>query len=344
MVRWLELKKDTKYDDVVISSRIRLARNLLKFKFTNNIDSIQAKEVADKIIKAIEIIDNNEFTVVSMKDIDSIDRRVLMEEHLVSPELIKNKDISYYIISKNNTINLMINEEDHLRLQVILPGFDLYKAHDMSNELDLKLEKYLDFAFDKNFGYLTACPTNTGTGMRASVMLHLPALKISNYIQGLTDSLSKLGLTIRGVYGEGSKALGDMFQISNQKTLGFTEQEVIDKLENISHRIISNERESRVDLLNKRPDFIKDKIYRALGTLKYARVINANEALENLSYLRMGISLDLYKKLSFDKITNLMFSIQKYNILKYKYSLKSFENEDVLRANYIRNFFETEER
>ncbi len=344
MVRWLELKKDTDYDDVIISSRIRLARNLIKFKFTNNIDYKEAQEVADRFKKAIEIIDiDNDFSVVSMKDIDSIDRRVLIEEHLVSPELINNKDISYYIINKDNTINLMINEEDHLRLQVILPGFDLYKAYDMSNEIDLKLEKYLDFAFDRDFGYLTACPTNTGTGMRASIMLHLPALKMSNYLQGVMDSLGKLGLTIRGVYGEGSRALGDMFQISNQKTLGFTEQEVIDKLENVTCRIIDNERNSRKTLLEKKSDFIKDKIYRSLGVLKYSRIINSNEALENLSYLRMGVSLGLYDKLNFVQITNLMLSVQKYNILKYKYYLHSFKDEDVLRANYIRNFFEKEE-
>ncbi|MDL2310929.1 protein arginine kinase, partial [Peptostreptococcaceae bacterium OttesenSCG-928-C18] len=323
---------------------IRLARNLFNFNFTNSIDAVQAKEVANKFINAIETIDGENFVVVSMKDIDSIDRRVLMEEHLVSPELIKNKDISYYIINKENTVNLMINEEDHLRLQVILPEFDLHRAYDMANKVDLKLEEYIDFAFDKDFGYLTACPTNTGTGMRASAMLHLPALKISNYIQGLMDSLGKLGITIRGVYGEGSKALGDMFQISNQKTLGFKEQDVITKLENICCKIIENEREARIDLLSKKSDFIKDKVYRSLGILKYARVINSNEALENLSYLRMGISQGLYNKLDFDKITNLMFSIQKYNILKYKYFLKSFEDEDVLRAKYIRDFFEMEER
>lgn len=174
-------------------------------------------------------------------------------------------------------------------------------------------------------------------------MLHLPALKIRNYLQGIIDSLAKLGLTIRGVYGEGSDGLGDMFQISNQKTLGFSEIEVIDKLENIVIKIIERERNTRRDLLNQKTNYLKDKVYRALGILKNARIISDKEALENLSFLRMGIDLGLYKGLNYNQITNLMLSVQKYNILKYKYSLKSFEEENVLRADYIRDFFEQEE-
>lgn len=344
MVRWLELKKDTEYDDVVISSRIRLARNLTKFKFPNSLNNEEAKEVSDIFIKTVNNIDNeNKFTVISLKEIDSIDRRVLMEEHLISPELIKNKDISYYIINEKNFLNLMINEEDHLRLQVLLPGFELYKAFEIAKDTDNKLEENINFAFDKDFGYLTSCPTNTGTGMRASVMLHLPALKLGNYLQGIIDSLTKLGLTIRGVYGEGSDALGDMFQISNQRTLGFSEIEVIDKLENIAIKIIEKERKTRRDLLSQKTNYLKDKVYRALGILKYARIISDREALKNLSFLRMGIDLGLYRGLNYNQITNLMLSVQKYNILKYKYSLKSFEEENVLRADYIRNFFEQED-
>lgn len=344
MAKWLELQENNEYNDVVISSRIRLARNLGKFKFPSYISSEDANKVFNTFAEAINRIDKNkDFSLVSMNDLDLIDSNVLMEEHIISPELIKNRKISHYIINKNNLINLMINEEDHMRLQILLPELDLYKAYEMADELDRKLEKEVDFAFNSKFGYLTSCPTNTGTGMRASVMLVLPALQISNYIDGFKDSLGKLGITIRGVYGEGSEALGNMYQISNQKTLGFSEEEVIDKLDNIVLKVIEKERETRISLLNNKTDFIEDKIYRAFGILKYSRIISDREALSHLSFLRMGISLNLYNGLNFNQITDLMLSIQKNNILRYKKFLNSSESENALRANFIRDYFEKEE-
>lgn len=344
MAKWLELQENKEYNDVVISSRIRLARNLENFKFPGYISDEDAIKVFNTFAKAIDKIDKDkEFSLVSMNDLDLIDSNVLMEEHIISPELIKNRNISHYIISKNNLINLMINEEDHMRLQVLLPELDLYKAYEMADKFDKKLEKEVDFAFSSKFGYLTSCPTNTGTGMRASVMLVLPALQLSNYIDGFKDSLSKLGITIRGVYGEGSEALGNMYQISNQKTLGFSEEEVIDKLENIVLKVIDKERETRIRLLSSKTDFIEDKIFRAFGILKYSRMISDREALSHLSFLRMGISLNLYDGLSFNQITDLMLSIQKNNILRYRNFLNSNEDENTLRAKFIRDYFEKEE-
>ncbi len=344
MAKWLKLQENHEYNDVVISSRIRLARNLEKFKFPSYISNEDAASVFKVFAEAINKIDSNkEFSLVSMKDLDLIDSNVLMEEHIISPELIKNRNISHYIINKNNLINLMINEEDHMRLQILLPELDLYKAYEMADELDRKLEKEIDFAYNSKFGYLTSCPTNTGTGMRASVMLVLPALQFSNYIDGFKDSLGKLGITIRGVYGEGSEALGNMYQISNQKTLGFSEEEVIDKLENIVLKVIDKERETRIRLLSSKTDFIEDKIFRAFGTLKYSRIISDREALSHLSFLRMGISLNLYKGLSFNQITDLMLSIQKNNMIRYGKFLNSNENDNTLRAKFIRDYFEKEE-
>lgn len=344
MAKWLELKNSTEYDDTVISSRIRLARNLFVFKFPKYISKDEAKDVSDIIINAINRIDpDEEFSINAIKNLNSLDKRVLVEEHIISSELVDNQDISYYITNEKNNINLMINEEDHLRIQVLYPGFELYEGYELARELDDKLEKYLSFAFDMDFGYLTSCPTNAGTGMRASSMLHLPGLKYSGLIEGFKDSLGKLGIAVRGVYGEGSVAIGDMYQISNQKTIGFSEMEIIDKLDNIIIKIIHEERNARLRLMEEKSNFIKDKIFRALGILKYSRIIDSIEALNNLSLVRMGIYLNLYNKLSYEKITNLMFAVQKFNILKYKNSIRSARDENILRADFIRNFFEREE-
>lgn len=333
------------YEDIVISSRVRLARNIKDHRFPHLLKDEESKEIIDLFQKAMEKIDEKkEFTFQRMNEINSVGRRMLMEEHLVSPELNKNKDISAYFLHKDRKVNLLINEEDHLRLQVIDEDFSLRDNLNRAREMETALEKEINFAFDDKYGYLTTCPTNVGTGLRASIMVHLPALREADYMEGLQDSLNKLGITVRGFYGEGSKASGDLYQISNQQTLGISEQMLVDKIENIAHRIVMNERNVRLRTLEKHPVEIKDKVFRALGVLKYARQIEEEEAFQCLSNLRLGIDLGLYRGLKFKEINEMTKKVQKYTILNYKYDLKSYKEENVIRADWIRDYIKKEER
>ena len=336
--------KYDEYEDIVISSRIRLARNIKNHRFPHLLKGEESEEIIALFKNAMETVDSNkEFTFQKMSEINSVGRRVLMEEHLVSPELNKNKDISAYFLHKDRKINLLINEEDHLRLQVINDDFSLSDNLSKAIELDNALEKEIHFAFDEKYGYLTTCPTNVGTGLRASIMVHLPALREADYMEGLQDSLNKLGITVRGFYGEGSNASGDLYQISNQQTLGINEQMLVDKIENITHRIVMNERNVRVRTLEKHPIKVKDKVFRSLGILKYSRQIDDEEAFECLSNLRLGIDLGLYRGLNFKQINEMMKKVQKYTILNYKYDLRSYKEENVIRADWIRDYFSKEE-
>lgn len=343
MVKSME-NKMIEYEDIVISSRIRLARNIKNHRFPHLLDGKESKDILEIFKNAMEKIDKDkDFSYHEMNKINNVGRRVLMEKHLVSPELIKNKDISAYIIHRDEKVNLLINEEDHLRLQVLSEEFSLNENLARAKEIEKGLEEELDFAFDEKYGYLTTCPTNVGTGMRASIMVHLPALKESDYMEGLQDSLNKLGITVRGVYGEGSRATGDLYQISNQQTLGINEQMLVDKIENIVYRIVMNERNVRKRLLEKHPNQLKDKIFRSLGILKYAREISDEEAIQCLSNLRLGVDLGIYRGLSFKQITRMTKEVQKYTILNYKYNLRSYKDENVIRADWIREFITKEE-
>lgn len=336
--------KYDEYEDIVISSRIRLARNIKNHRFPHLLKGEESEEIIALFKNAMETVDSNkEFTFQKMSEINSVGRRVLMEEHLVSPELNKNKDISAYFLHKDRKINLLINEEDHLRLQVINDDFSLSENLSKALELDNALEKEIHFAFDEKYGYLTTCPTNVGTGLRASIMVHLPALREADYMEGLQDSLNKLGITVRGFYGEGSNASGDLYQISNQQTLGINEQMLVDKIENITHRIVMNERNVRARTLEKHPIKVKDKVFRSLGILKYSRQIDDEEAFQCLSNLRLGIDLGLYRGLNFKQINEMMRKVQKYTILNYKYDLRSYKEENVIRADWIRDYFSKEE-
>lgn len=342
MVNWIS--NDTSQEDVIISSRIRLARNIKNHRFPHAFQEGEADAI-DSLFRetAEDLFEKDHYHHVFMRDLDLVGRRVLMENHLISPELIKNKNFSSFILSEDEKINLMINEEDHLRLQVLLPGMELQKAYEIAAELDTKLEEKIEFAFDEHFGYLTACPTNTGTGMRASVMAHLPGLNKSGLIPGLSDSLNKIGLAVRGLHGEGSEALGDLFQISNQKTLGMTEAQVIEKLEPIVYRIVTNERQIRNTSKRFSEIEVEDAVFRALGTLKFARKITDKEALQCLSTLRAGIHLGIYQGLTSSQVLTLMFSTQKYNIIQYKKKHQLNKSEDAVRADYLIDFFNKEE-
>ncbi len=338
MVEWNYGKAP--YKDVVISTRMRLARNVKGHRFPNALDQKEADKVDHLIHEASKTLEGHDYRHVFVNTLSPLRRQVLMENHIISPELIKNSKTSSFVLREDEQVNLMINEEDHLRLQVLKPGFQLQNAYRTAMEVDEVLERSVDFAYHIDYGYLTACPTNTGTGMRASVMLHLPATFHAGLMTGLVDSLAKLGVTVRGVYGEGSEALGDMYQLSNQKTLGVSEDQTLEKMTSVIHRVISNERRLRRQFLEQNQIMMEDQIYRAYGMLTNARQLEEKEALRALSFLRVGIDLDLIEGLDLEKVSGLMFSVQKNNILMYGRLNQLQDDERVIRAGYVREFFE----
>lgn len=330
-------------EDVVISTRIRLARNIKGIKFTNSFSTEEAESVNKMISEAVEKLYPGEFNHLNLRDIKDYSK-VLMENHLISPEMIKNIEFSAFCLSQDESVNILINEEDHLRLQVLKPGQAELSAFNRAISIAKNLESEIDFSYHREFGYLTSCPTNTGTGLRASVMMHLPALKHSGNMPGLIDSLGKLGLTVRGIYGENSTSEGDIFQISNQRTLGMEEVDVIYKLRLLVNKIIENERQERDRFLRNYNEQFRDRVFRSLGTLKYAKLLPEQEALTCLSFIRVGICQKIYEGLNIQKVTDLMFNVQKNNILKYKSDANLIGSEDSVRSEYISNYFKEVER
>ncbi|MCG4586447.1 ATP--guanido phosphotransferase, partial [Anaerosalibacter bizertensis] len=237
-------------DDVVISSRVRIARNIEDVRFPQAARKEESEKVTKDILEAVKNSNKNDnYKFFEIGRLSSLDKNVFIEKHLISPNLIQKPDMSSFLLRDDEKVTIMINEEDHLRLQILLPGLNLEEGWKLCSSIDDGLEEYLDYAFDEKFGYLTSCPTNTGTGLRASVMLHLPSLVLTGYANNIFQAVSQIGLTVRGLYGEGTKALGNIFQISNQTTLGETEEEIIQKLKNVVIQIINKEREIRENLL-----------------------------------------------------------------------------------------------
>lgn len=283
-------------NDIVISTRIRLARNLDRVPFPNALKD--KKETTQKIKDAVFKSNSALAGLFTETDLDSLpktEREALEEEHLISPQMINGTGQSV-LISKDQTMSIMLMEEDHIRLQVILGGFALDEAWETANRVDDVMEESLGYAFDETFGYLTACPTNAGTGLRASVMMHLPALTMTKNMGRITTAANNLGLAVRGLYGEGSKSYGNLYQISNQVTMGVSEQEIIDKLKNIVNQIIDLEKQARETLSQNNKDTVADQLYRAYGILKYARAISSTEAKSLLSLVILGRNMGILPK------------------------------------------------
>jgi len=256
---------------------------------------------------------------------------------MVSKELLIGADNKAVAISDREIISIMINEEDHLRIQVIQSGLNLAQTWDVIDMIDSELGTTLNYAYSGDFGYLTACPTNTGTGMRASVMLHLPALVITKQINRVIQAISKLNLTARGLYGEGTQASGNFFQISNQITMGHLETEVVDNLTRVIKQIITHEQNARKQLIASNKTELEDRIYRAYGTLKNAHIISSNETVELLSMVRMGVDMEMVKDLSIDAINQLFISIQPAHLQKMEGKALSAQQRDAKRAELIRS-------
>jgi protein arginine kinase len=338
MLKWYEqIVPDS---DVVISSRIRLARNLEDKPFAAKLDDMQARELVEEVKGITPLLSEKDNTrkyyACNVSTLSEIDKTAMVERHIVSPLLAEKNQDTGLILSDDETISIMINEEDHLRIQAIVGGMNLEKAYEEANRIDDIAYEKLKFAFDEQYGYLTSCPTNMGTGMRASCMVFLPALSSARLIQKLIEEVGKYGVTIRGIYGEGTKSLGSIYQISNQKTLGISETEIIENLKNIVAQVVKQERKRREYMLSVNSDEIEDQVYRAYGILKYARQITSENAMTLLSQLKFGADCDI---ISFDRefnIHKLMMGVQpgslQWNLGKNVGSL----SRDQSRAEYIR--------
>jgi len=291
-------------------------------------------ELARKAILGSNTILSTQFTEYEMKKLTPLDRQALVEKHLISPDLSQNIKTGYALIKDDNTVSIMVNEEDHLRIQCILPGLKLDESWDMADKIDDLIEETIDYAYDEKIGYLTSCPTNVGTGIRASVMVHLPALTITGQISNILNSVSKIGMAVRGIYGEGTQALGDIYQISNQVTLGQSEKEIIENIEGVAKQIISSERRAREELYKKQRVQIEDRVGRAFGILSHAKVMSTKEYMTLMSDVRLGIVLGILS-VDLDKLDRLTTQIQPANLQKiYGMQLNPYER-DVKRAEYV---------
>lgn len=329
------MKASGAHSDIVISTRIRLARNLKGFRYPLIFSDEEAKKVDDLVTQAFRQV-SNEFSHFNIKEMPALQRQILVEKHLISPLLAKKEKYASVIISNDESISVMVNEEDHLRIQCLSPGLQLIETYEIANKLDSQIEQLLPYAFNDTFGYLTSCPTNVGTGLRASVMMHLPALSMMKQIKPLTQMLARLGMVVRGIYGEGSENLGNMYQISNQVTLGKSEYEIIDDLQNVVLQIIEQERNARQSLMRQSQIALEDRFYRSLGTLQYARIITSEEASTCLSNVRLGVDLGVIKDIPIQVLNECMILIQPGFVQQYAGTTLEPSERDVYRAKLIR--------
>lgn len=283
---------------VVISSRVRLARNLEDFPFPHVLGPEGAGQV-EKIVSPVltDIEGNIGLNYISLTELNSIERQVLIEKHLISPSLGGSTGARGVALAPDHRYAVMVNEEDHVRIQVLLPGNQLLETHRLATGLDDALEAKLDFAYRESQGYLTACPTNVGTGLRASVMVHLPGLVITKQVQQVLGALTRLGLDVRGLYGEGSQSSGHMFQVSNQITLGKSEEDILTHLDAVTGQIVEQELQARELLQVQMPMLLEDKVWRARGTLQNARLLSSEDAMRLLSHDRLGSDIGLLPKI-----------------------------------------------
>lgn len=332
-----------KEKDIILSSRIRLARNLKKYSFPNRSSSREKSEMIDDLRSKLDFLCGAGYDFYLMENLNEVELSVLHEEHLISRDHAENPADKALFLNNDKNISIMINEEDHLRIQILRSGLEFKDIWSKINKLDNQLDQRLEYAFSEKWGYLTSCPTNVGTGLRVSVMCHLPALVLSGRIDNILGAVGKFGLTVRGVAGEGSVSEAELFQISNQLTLGFTEAEIIEKLESIIQQIITEEKKSREFLLRNNYVKLKDNILRSLGVLKYAYQLEEAEALKYLSRIKFGQDTNLIEEsLDKDLFARLLFKIKDAHL---QYNFEDILDQEKLkmkRAEVIRNILNEE--
>jgi protein arginine kinase len=326
------------HDRIVMSSRVRLARNVKDAAFPGWAKKPERVRVLELIRPAVEgLPEMKEAFSETMDSLSALDKQILVERHLISREHAAKSAGSGLVLNRDETLCFMINEEDHLRMQALRPGLQLRQAWAAIDQADSALEKRLDYAFSPDMGYLTACPTNIGTGIRVSAMLHLPGLVLGEQINPIIQSVNKLGLAVRGLYGEGTEALGNVFQVSNQMTLGETETAIVERLEKVLAQIIEHEENARASLLEKKPKMVYNHIGRAYGILANAHSISSKETMNLLSLMRLGIDVALFPGVERSLVDELFILTQPAHLQKQHSEKLTAEERDLLRADMVRD-------
>lgn len=337
MTKWMESEGPLK--PYILSSRIRLARNFTTALFPVAMNAEMAnrlvREVRERVLEGSEGF-RQAYTLYETAGMSAHEKQLLLEKHLVSTEFVRGRLPGLLLLNGDESISIMVNEEDHLRLQSLLPGLQLYRAWEALDKVDNYIDEMMSYAFDDRLGYLTSCPTNVGTGLRASVMMHLPALAITGAMSRVLQAASQIGLAVRGLYGEGSGAYGNMFQISNQQTLGRSEKELIDTLNDVAGQIATEERNAREALVRDNETALEDRIWRSYGLLKHARILTTQEALERLSDLRLGIETGFFEDLDLHQVDELLFRIQPAFLQETAGRELAPDERDAYRASWVR--------
>lgn len=333
------MSREGKESDIVISTRVRIARNLMHQPFPMLATNQQSEEVLSKLR---EVLHDERMTLcgrlypILLSELNALEKEVLVEKHLISPNLAGESRSGAVFISEDESISLMVNEEDHLRIQCLYRGFQIQEAWERATAIDDIFESHVDFAFDAHRGFLTSCPTNVGTGLRASVMMHLPALVLTQQINRILQAVQQVGLTVRGIYGEGSEAMGNLFQISNQITLGQSEEEIIENLYGVVLQIIEHEKSARQKLLMDSKLRIVDRVMRSYGILAHAAIMDSKEAAQRLSDVRLGVDLKLIDTLTSQVLNELNVLTQPGFLQKVYGENLSPSERDMYRAKLIR--------
>ena len=330
------LRGEGPHHQIVISSRVRFARNLRDRAFPGWAKKTERTAILDLIRPRVEeLAEMQDSFSELLQDLSALEKQVLVERHLISREHAAKGVGSAVVMNRRQTLSIMINEEDHLRMQSIRSGLQLKQAFKLVDKVDSALESKLEFAYDQRLGYLTACPTNVGTGMRASAMLHLPGLVLSELINQVIQAVSKIGLAVRGLYGEGTEAMGNLFQISNQTTLGEKEDEIVSRLTKVIETIIGKEHDARQVLIQKKSNTLWDQIGRAYGVLTYAHAMSSKEALNLLSIIKLGVDLGTFPEDRRLPIDELFIDTQPAHLQKTSQQKLNAEERDHLRAQII---------
>lgn len=319
---------------IILTSRIRLARNITSYPFTDHLEKDQEEEITKKVHQVVDSWPDT-YTFYPLKQLPILSHLHFVEQQWISPGMANRTQEASFFLREDKEVSLMVLEEDHLRLQCILPGLALKESYQELLKVEKALDQQLNFAYDSTFGYLTACPTNVGTGLRASVMMHLPALEISG-LKSLTQSLAKMGFVLRGFHGEGSKSVGGIYQVSNEQTLGYKEEDYIQRLEKIVMEIVALEEEKRKDLYLNKKDELEDKVFRSFGTLRYSRILSYEEMCACLSMIRLGIDLSIIKQERELQIYETIFRLQNASLQIQRQARLDQKSRDIYRATVCR--------
>lgn len=322
---------------VVLSTRIRLARNVAGCCYPTTADTDTRKRIIayfDSVVTRTDLLSDAQYCKAT--DIDSMDRDFLVERHLISPVFLNGDLSKAVLIGPNEQLSIMVNEEDHLRIQALASGLDPQGAFDLAMKYEAEIGRHLEYDYDRDFGFLTACPTNAGTGMRASVLIHLPGLVLTRDIDKVISRITRSGLIVRGFYGEGSDVLGNLFQVSNQNTLGLSEADIISQITKVTREIIDEEAKARARLNEEAADMIEDKIWRAYGILKHARVLTSEEVMNLLSAVRLGHAMKIIDFLDVSLINEILLLSQPAHLQKYYKTEMDNSRRDFVRAQMVR--------